>query len=96
VLGKQPRSPGSVLAGHCPAWPATRGEQVTKPSGVVLVDPLPLRGDLVREPGHVLSLGLRDQSADPLVFVAPSQQFPPEFFVHANHSSPPCLTGERA
>ncbi len=56
VLGKQPRSLGSVLADHCPAWPASRGEQVTKPSGVVLVDPLPFRGDLVREPGRVLSL----------------------------------------
>lgn len=42
-------------------------------SGVSLVDPLPLRRDLVRKPGHVLSLRRKHQLADPLI-LTPGQQ----------------------
>ena len=61
VLGEQPSCLGSVLADQGPARPAVGGEQITEPDSVVVVDSLRFGCDLVREPGHVLSLERRDQ-----------------------------------
>jgi hypothetical protein len=78
VLGQQPRRAGAVPADQRLARPASRGEQLAEPPGVLLVDPVPFRGDLVGDP--VARPG--DHVADPLILIAPGQQFPPEFFVH--------------
>jgi hypothetical protein len=46
VLGQQPCRPGAVLAGQRPPRPAPGAENVREPSRVVLIDTLPLRGQL--------------------------------------------------
>lgn len=83
VLGQQPRRPGTVLTGQRPPWPAPGAEKFAKPPGVFLIDALPLRRHLVREPGHVLSLRWGHQVADPLILITPGHQFAPQFFIHA-------------
>jgi hypothetical protein len=87
VLGEQERCLGAVLADQRSAWPAPGGQQITKPAGVVVVDPLPFRGDLVREPDPVLAPVWGGQLADPLILITPSQQFLPQFFVHVTISA---------
>ena len=83
VLGQQPRCRGAVLTGQRPPWPAPGAENFPEPASVVLVDALPLCRYLVTKPDRVLSPGWGHQAADPLIFITPGQQFPPQFFIHA-------------
>jgi hypothetical protein len=78
MLGQQPGCVGAVLADQRLARPAPRGQQLAEPPGVLLVDPVAFRDDLSGDP--VTRPG--DHAADPLILLAPGQQFPPEFFVH--------------
>lgn len=82
VLGQQPGRPGTVLAGHCAAWASARGQQLTQPPGVGLVDSPQPGGDVVRQHRYRPAFEL-DQMPDPLILIAPGQQLAPEFFVHA-------------
>jgi hypothetical protein len=84
VLGEQPCRAGPVLADERPARPAPGGEQLAEPPGVGLVDLPPLAGDLVGN----LAPG-RDQTADPLVLIAPGQQLTAEFAGQARPRSWP-------
>jgi len=90
VLGQQPRRSGALLTGQRPSWPAPGVEKFAKPPGVFLIDALPLRRHLVREPGHVLPLRRGCQVADPLILITPGQQLAPQFFIHAAIPSLPC------
>ena len=83
VLSQQSGRLRSLLADQRPAWPAPHGQEVTKPPGVVCIDSLPLRCDLVGEPSHAPALRRGHQLTDPLVFITPGQQLPPELFIHS-------------
>jgi len=71
VLGQQPRRRGAVLTGQCPPRPAPDAEDFPEPSGVVLVNALPLCRYLVSKPDRMLSPRRGHQCADPLILITP-------------------------
>jgi hypothetical protein len=83
VLGQQPCRPGALLTDQRLSRPAASAENFREPPRVFLVDALPLRCDLLREPDHVPARQRGHQIADPLIFFAPDQQLPPQLFIHA-------------
>jgi hypothetical protein len=83
VLGQQPCRPGAVLTDQRLPRPAPGAENLREPPRVFLIDALPLRGQLVREPDHVPAWLRGHQMADPLIFVTPGQQLPPQLVIHA-------------
>jgi hypothetical protein len=89
VLGQQPRRLGAVLTDHRPPRPAPGVQNLPEPPRVVLVDALPLRRQLVREPERVLPRGRGHRGADPLILITSGQQFLPQFFIHAAISRRP-------
>jgi hypothetical protein len=83
VLGQQPRRPGAILTDQRPPRPAPGAQNVREPPRVVLIDALPLRGQLVREPDPITARLRGHQIADPLIFITPGQQLPPQLVIHA-------------
>jgi hypothetical protein len=83
VLGQQPCRPGAVLTDQRPPRPAPGAENFREPPRVFLIDALPLRCQIVREPDHIPTRLRRHQIADPLIFITPGQQLPPQLFIHA-------------
>ena len=77
VLGQQPCRPGALLTDQRPPRPAASAENFREPPRVFLIDALPLRCDLLREPDHMPARQRGHQIADPLIFFAPDQQLPP-------------------
>jgi hypothetical protein len=71
VLGQQPRRLGAVLTDQRPPRPALGVQNLPEPPRVVLVDAVPLRRQLVREPERVLPRGRGHRGADPLILILP-------------------------
>jgi len=53
------------------AWPSSASEQVSKPSGVVVIDALPLLAEAVRESASVRVGPRGSQLTDPLILLIP-------------------------
>jgi hypothetical protein len=83
VLGLQPCRPGAVLTDQRLPRPAPGAENLREPPRVFLIDALSLRCQLVREPDHIPARLRRHQMADPLIFITPGQQLPPQLVIHA-------------
>jgi hypothetical protein len=83
VLGQQPCRPGAFLTDQRPPRPAPGAENFREPPRVFLIDALPLRCQLFREPDHIPVRLRGHQIADPLIFITPGQQLLPQLFIHA-------------
>jgi hypothetical protein len=83
VLGQQPCRPGALLTDQRPPRPATGAENFREPPRVFVIDALPLRCQLLREPDHMPTRQRGHQIADPLIFITPGQKLPPQLFIHA-------------
>jgi hypothetical protein len=82
VLGQQPCRPGALLTDQRLPRPAAGAENFRKLPRVFLIDALPLRCQLLREPDHMPARQRGHQIADPLIFITPGQQVPPQLFIH--------------